>query len=80
MLNSALKIYSELVSLTFEEDGAGQNYSWATYVVPSGYCMVDAILQDSSQLKGKYLGILTSRYDQDTRMVSFYINWRYSGV
>lgn len=78
-LNSALKVYSDFVAINFTPDGTGLEFSWGTYVVPTGYCFLHAVIADNSQLKGKYLGILTQRYDSSTRLLSLYLNWRYSG-
>ena len=81
-LNSALaniKVYSDLVGITFTPDGANLEYSWGVYFVPEGYCFLNAIIADNSQLQGKYLGIITARYNKTNRMVSLYLNWRYSG-
>lgn len=79
-LDSKLEIYSEMVGITFTPDGANKEWSWGNYQVPSGYCLLNAILKNSSLLTGNYLGIVTQRYNQPDRVVSFYINWRYSGV
>ena len=54
--------------------------SWGTYFVPEGYCFLSAVIADNEQLQGKYVGIVTQRYNKTNRMVSLYINWRYSGV
>lgn len=82
-LNSALtnvKVYSDLVGITFTPDGASQEYSWGTYFVPAGYCFLNAVITDNSQLQGKYVGIITQRYNKSNRMVSLFLNWRYSGT
>ena len=75
-----VKVYSDLVGVTFTPDGAGLEYSWGTYYVPEGYCFLNAVIADNSLLRGKYVGIITQRYDKSSRTVSLYINWRYSGV
>lgn len=75
-----VKVYSDLVGITFTPDGASQEYSWGTYFVPAGYCFLNAVIADNSQLQGKYVGIITQRYNKSNRMVSLYLNWRYSGV
>lgn len=75
-----VKVYSDLVGVTFTPDGAGLEYSWGTYYVPEGYCFLNAVIADNSLLRGKYVGIITQRYDESSRTVSLYINWRYSGV
>ena len=79
--NSALtnvKIYSDLVGIKFTPDGANLENSWGTYFVPAGYCFLNAVIADNSQLQGKYVGIITQRYDKSNRMVSLYLNWRSS--
>ena len=75
-----VKVHSDLVGITFTPDGASQEYSWGTYFVPAGYCFLNAVIADNSQLQGKYVGIITQRYNKSNRMVSLYLNWRYSGV
>lgn len=75
-----VKVYSDLVGITFTPDGESQEYSWGTYFVPAGYCFLNAVIADNSQLQGKYVGIITQRYNKSNRMVSLYLNWRYSGV
>lgn len=80
-INSALtnvKVYSDLVGIKFTPDGANLENSWGTYFVPAGYCFLNAVIADNSQLQGKYVGIITQRYDKSNRMVSLYINWRSS--
>nr|DAD91415.1 MAG TPA: nucleoid-associated protein [Siphoviridae sp. ctS3r5] len=79
-LNSALEIYSTWVVVNFYEDGTNLQYSWGNYQVPSGYCLLNAIIKNESILSGKYLGIVTQRYNQEDRMVSFFLNWRYTGT
>ena len=82
-INSSLanvKVYSDLVGITFTPDGANLENSWGTYYIPEGYCYLNAVIADNSLLKGKYVGIITQRYDKSSRTVSLYLNWRYSGV
>lgn len=75
-----VKVYSDLVGITFTPDGANLENSWGTYYVPEGYCYLNAVIADNSLLRGKYVGIITQRYDKNSRTVSLYLNWRYSGV
>ena len=77
--NSALVVYSQWVVIDFYADGANLDFSWGNYQVPSGYCLLNAVLKNDPILQGKYLGIITQRYNLEDRMVSFYLNWRYTG-
>lgn len=78
-INSALVVYSQWVVIDFYADGANLDFSWGNYQVPSGYCLLNAVLKNDPILQGKYLGIITQRYNLEDRMVSFYLNWRYTG-
>ena len=79
-LSANVKVYSDLVGIVFTPDGANLENSWGTYYVPEGYCYLNAVIVDSSLLKGKYVGIITQRYEKNSRTVSLYLNWRYSGT
>ena len=71
-----IQVYSDLVGIQFTPDGANLENSWGTYFVPAGYCFLNAVIADNSQLQGKYVGIITQRYNKTIGMVSLYLNWR----
>lgn len=75
-----IEIYTDTVGVKFTPDGAGLENSWGNYVVPEGFCFLNAVIKDDELLKGKYSGIVTQRYDINTRTVSLYLNWRYEGT
>lgn len=79
ILNSALELYSDLVGIQFTQESGSEN-SWGTYFVPEGYCFLNAVIADNTSLQGKYVGIITQRYNKSNRMVSLFLNWQYSGV